>query len=75
MKFKCWNHRGHEVHKEKRKSLQQKSPGPKARLCGAGAHARVAMATALVRFDGLDHHVLAHLTPVLELDPARDLGK
>jgi hypothetical protein len=29
----------------------------------------------LLPSDGLDHHVFAQLTPVLEYDAARDLGK
>ena len=32
-------------------------------------------AKTLIRFDRLNHHVLAQLTPILEHNPARDLGK
>src|SRR5260370_9276177 len=53
-----------------------KSLVPKARPCSAGTLAHAAPTTnKLVHFDGLDHHELAHLSLVQELDASRDLGE
>src|SRR5579872_2387023 len=45
-----------------------KSLGPKARL-------DLRWMTALLRFQGFDHHEFAHLAPVFETNVAGDLGK
>jgi len=52
-----------------------KKPRPKGEAAWRGRPRPRGDGNNLLRVDGLDHHVFAQLTAVLELDPSRDLGK
>ena len=58
-----------------RNMWETKKPRPEGEAVWRGRPRPRGDGNALLRGDRLDHHELAQLTAVLELNPARDLGK
>jgi hypothetical protein len=67
----------HQPQKTRRytKETKTKKPQPEGEALQTACHGRPRNEKNLLHSDGLNHHVLTQLTPILEHDPARDLGK